>query len=75
MEKLTLKEKIHIGIYELVYWYFRRPLSKVVPFIARKLPKKLKYFVIIDGMVSVEPSNDPSSVTGLEMLEHLEPTR
>jgi hypothetical protein len=63
--KMSLKNRIH----EWKYWHITRKTRKIVPWIARKLPTKLKYYVIIDGMVTVEPSNDPSNVSGMQMLE------
>lgn len=54
---------------ELRYWYVKRQTRKFIPWLARKLPTKLKYFVVIHGMVTVEPNFSPTNVTGMQMLE------
>jgi hypothetical protein len=54
---------------ELWYWHISRSTSKFVPWVARKLPRKVKYYVVIHGMVSVEPNYNPSDVTGMQLLE------
>lgn len=53
---------------ELKYWHIDRKTQKIVPWLARKLPTKLKYYVVIDGMVKVEPKNNPTDVTGVQLL-------
>ena len=62
-----MKLKDHIR--EWKYWHIDRKTQKFVPWVARNLPKKLKYFVVIDGMVTVEPQFEPSGVTGMQMLK------
>lgn len=64
-EKLSLRFRIQ----EWKYWHISRRTQKIVPWLARKLPKKLKYFVVIDGMVKVEPNLSPTNVTGMQMLD------
>lgn len=64
-KELRPKDKIN----ELKYWHIRRKTQKFIPWLATKLPKKLKYYVVIHGMVTVEPQLEPSSVTGLQMLD------
>lgn len=54
---------------EWYYWYVARRTQRIIPWIARKLPKKLKYYVVIHGAVSVEPQYNPADVTALQMLE------
>jgi hypothetical protein len=55
-------------IREWLYWNVKRRTRKFVPWVARKLPDKLKYYVVIDGMCKVEPNREPSGVTGMQML-------
>ena len=62
-------------IKEWKYWHVDRKTEKFIPWVARKLPNKLKYFVVIHGMVTVEPENNPSYVTGMEMLELWNPEK
>lgn len=57
------------AIRELKYWHVDRKTQKFLPWVARKLPKKVKYFVVIDGMVTVAPDTYPGDVTGLELLD------
>ncbi len=54
---------------EVRYWYVTRQTRKFIPWVARHLPSKLKYWVVIDGMVRVEPQNNPSDVMGIQILE------
>jgi len=63
--KLTLRSRLH----EWKYWHIDRKTRKFVPWLARVLPAKLKYFVVIDGMVKVEPKNNPSNVSGMQILK------
>lgn len=71
---LSLKSRVH----EWKYWHIERNTRKFIPWLATKLPKKLKYYVVIHGMVTVEKETDPSGVTGMQMLnlweEKAEPT-
>lgn len=64
MEKLSLQSKIH----EWKYWNVSRKTQKFIPWVARNLPNKVKYFVVISGMCEVEPKLNPSDVTGMQML-------
>lgn len=50
------------------YWYVTRNVRKLIPWLARKLPRSLKYYVVIHGMCKVESNTDPSGVTGLQLL-------
>jgi hypothetical protein len=68
-ESLTPLQRLRISLTELRYWQLTRRTSKFIPWVARRLPSKLKYFVVVDGMVTVEPSNNPSNVTGMQLLE------
>jgi hypothetical protein len=54
---------------ELKYWHVSRRTRKFFPWLATKLPAKLKYYVVIHGMVTVEPNNDPSNVSGVQLLK------
>lgn len=54
---------------ELKYWHIDRKTRKIIPWIARKLPTKVKYYVVIHGMVTCEPNLSPEYVSGMEMLE------
>lgn len=58
-----------IRLQEWKYWHITRHTRKFVPWVARKLPDRVKYYVVIDGMVKVEPDHDPTGVTGMQMLE------
>jgi hypothetical protein len=62
-----------VKLQELWYWHVTRKTREIVPWLARKLPAKLKYYVVIHGMCTVEPNTDPSGVTGLEMLDLWKP--
>lgn len=56
-------------IQEWRYWHISRKTRNFIPWLARKLPAKLKYYVVIHGMVTVEPNLDPSGVSGKQMLD------
>lgn len=58
-----------IRLQEWLYWNVTRRTQKITPWVARKLPNKLKYAVVIDGMVKVEPNGSPTAVTGMQMLD------
>ena len=58
-----------VALREFKYWHIDRKTQKFYPWLARKLPTKLKYFVVIDGMVNVRPEGNPGEVRGLEILE------
>lgn len=62
-------QKITTRLYFWHYWYVTRNTRKFVPWVARKLPRRVKYWVVIHGMCKAEPNGDPSGVTGLEMLD------
>lgn len=62
---MNVKEQLR----EAKYWHITRRTRKFIPWLATKLPQKLKYFVVIHGMVTVEPNNDPSDVTGMQLLD------
>ena len=64
------KMKLKYMIQEWKYWHITRKTRKIVPWIARNLPARIKYFVVIDGMVKVEPNLNPSDVTGMQILDH-----
>jgi hypothetical protein len=57
------------------YWHIQRRTQKFIPWLARKLPTKVKYYVVIHGMVVVEPLNNPSYVTGMQLLELWNPEK
>lgn len=61
-----LSTKAKVG--ELKYWYILRRTQKFIPWLATKLPKKLKYYVVIHGMCKVEPNFSPEGVTGMQLL-------
>lgn len=65
--------KLKLAWIELKYWRITRHTQKFVPWVARKLPTKLKYFVVIDGMVKVQPNEDPSHVNAMDILDLWEP--
>ena len=62
------KSSIKMVLGELRYWYIHRQTRKLIPWVARQLPNSLKYWVVIHGMVTVEPRKNPDSVTGLQLL-------
>jgi hypothetical protein len=62
-----------MSIRELKYWHVDRRTRNFIPWLARKLPTKLKYYVVIHGMVTVEPNNNPSDITGMQLLKLWEP--
>lgn len=64
-KRMTMKDRIN----EWMYWNVRRRTEKFVPWVARKLPAKLKYFVVVHGAVTVERNADPSGVTAVQMLK------
>jgi hypothetical protein len=68
-ETLTPLQRLRIQLTELKYWQVTRRTRKFVPWLAKHLPNGLKYFVVVHGMVTVEPSNDPSKVSGMQLLE------
>lgn len=41
-------------------------------FVARHLPKKVRYWSVVDVAVTVEKMSDPSNVTAIQMLKELE---
>jgi hypothetical protein len=57
---------------EWKYWHIIRRTQKFIPWVARKLPKKLKYYVVVAVAVRVEPQLNPSGVTAEQMLKFLE---
>lgn len=63
--EMTLRGKL----LEIKYWYVTRHARKFVPWLATKLPKNLKYYVVIHGMCKVEPNFSPEGVTGMQMLD------
>lgn len=67
--------KLASKLREWKYWHITRKTRAFVPWLARKLPAKLKYFVVIHGMVTVEPNKDPSAVMGMDLLNLWKGTR
>ena len=61
---------LKIKIHEFKYWHYTRKVQKIIPWIARHLPRKLKYFVVIHGMVAVAKGDNPDRVTGMDLLDH-----
>lgn len=68
-----MKEEIVITTREWYYWHVARKTQKFVPWVARKLPSKVKYYVVIHGMVTVEPRDNPSDVSGMALLKLWQP--
>lgn len=66
---------IPIQVREWKYWHVDRKTQKFVPWLARNLPARVKYFVVIDGMCKVEPREYPGDVTGMQMLELWSPAK
>lgn len=67
--KERLRDRLRRQWGEFWYWYVLRYAQRFLPWLARKLPKKLKYYVVIDGMVTVEPNRNPSHVSGMQLLD------
>ena len=65
---ISLKVKLR----EWKYWNIDRKTQKFVPWLARKLPKNLQYYVVVHGMVKVEPNFEPTKVTGVQLLKYFE---
>lgn len=58
----------------LWYDHVTRKTQKFIPWVARKLPKKLKYYVVINGMSEALKSDQhPECVSGMDILKHWEP--
>lgn len=70
-KELSTKSKLH----ELYYWDILRRKNKFYPWLATKLPRRLKYYVVIHGMVTVEPNYSPEYVKGMELLDLWEEKR
>lgn len=66
---------IKLKVKEFWYWHAGRKLRNFIPWAARKLPTKLKYYVVVHGMVTVEPNLNPDRVTGMQMLDLWSPER
>ena len=58
-----------VRLSEWRYWHITRRTQKFVPWVARHLPTKVKYYVVIHGMVTVEPCGNPTDVTGRQLLD------
>lgn len=65
MSGMTITDRVR----EAKYWYVTRKTRKIVPWIARHLPRRVKYYVVIDGMVTVEPDVEPNNVKGTQLLD------
>ncbi len=67
-----MTQTLRMRVCELWYWKVSRKSQKFIPWVARKLPRKIKYYVVIDGMahqtVSVNPKQHPDQVTGFDLL-------
>lgn len=66
-------DRLQLELRWLYYYHVQRKLQSFTPWVARKLPKKLKYFVVVHGMVKVEPGNDPSNVKAMQILDLWKP--
>lgn len=64
-KELSTKSKLH----ELYYLHILRRTNKFYPWLATKLPRRLKYFVVIHGMITVEPKYNPEHVKGMQLLD------
>ena len=60
---------ISVQLSELRYWHIDRKTQKVIPWIARNLPERVKYYVVIHGMVTAAGDAYPGDVTGMELLK------
>jgi hypothetical protein len=66
-----MKPSLKIRITEWWYWHVSRKTQKFVPWVARKLPKKLQYYAIVAVAVKAEPNENPGNVTASEMMKFL----
>ena len=71
--KRRLPETMYrIRLSEFWYWHAKRKFQKFIPWVARKLPKRIKYFVVIAGMseitVRIKPDITPHEVSGFDLL-------
>jgi len=57
------------------YWRVDRRARKIAPWIARKLPARIKYYVVIDGMLTVAEPQSYSTITGMELLNLWQPVK
>lgn len=65
------------AIHEWYYWHISKKTKKVIPWVARQLPKRIKYYVVINGMsyisTQVTPSAIPHEITGFDLLNLWKP--
>lgn len=66
---MLVVRKVKFTLLEWKYWNIDRKTQNFIPWVARKLPKRIKYFVVIDGMTTVEPNEDPQGVSGMQLLD------
>jgi hypothetical protein len=62
-----------VRLAEWRYWNIDRRTQRFVPWVARSLPKRVKYYVVVHGMVTFEPKDHPGDVTGMQLLEMWKP--
>lgn len=58
------------ALQEWRYWNITRHTRDFIPWVARNLPNRVKYWVVIHGMVKVAGLHrHPTSPTGMELLD------
>lgn len=68
--------KVHSRVHWFKYYYIDRKLERFIPWVARKLPKRIKYFVVIHGIAVVtgKPNCElpPDAVPAWNLLKEWE---
>lgn len=66
-------DKIKFAVQEWWFYHVTRKTDNFIPWVARKLPRDVKYWVVIDGMVQVERDKSPEDVLAMRLLDLWEP--
>lgn len=69
------RENPQIWWQEFVYWNIKRRSQRFIPWVARKLPERVKFYVVIHGIAKIEPNFSPEKVTGMQMLDLWDPSK
>lgn len=61
-----------LALTEWYYWHISRKTQKFIPWVARKLPKRIKYYVVVDGLARIsvfdKPDEHPGTIKGFDLL-------
>lgn len=70
---MSRRERFVLWVSELGYWHVTRHTRKFYPWVARKLPWKVRYWVVVNAAASVkEPeSGDHRTITWVDMVDTL----